>query len=83
MENGGRQNPHHRKAWLVTITFSLLSLQVAFGQNPGLAWQRILLGILMASNANSNAPLTDRQAASVLCELSNQEMLSQLPWFSV
>lgn len=24
MENG-RQNPHHHKAWLVTITFSLLS----------------------------------------------------------
>lgn len=40
-------------AWLVTTAFSLLSLQVAFGQNPGLAWQGILLGILMDPNAHS------------------------------
>ena len=69
----------------MTATFSLVFSQVAFGQNPGLAWQGIdppwhLDGpkpSFPVSFLNARPP--DTQAASVLHVLSPWEMLSQLP----
>jgi hypothetical protein len=62
----------------VTPTYSLLSLQVASGQGPGLAWQGTIPSILVFL---PEAELRDRQAASVPCMFWDQKMTSSSPWF--
>lgn len=73
------------QGWACDHHVSSLPLQVAFGQGPGLAWQWILLGILMALNTNScfssymHGWHIDRLTLSSLCS-GTRRCLPSSPW---